>query len=187
MAWKVYCLSLKQWCIMLQAFILNQGNSYCSPHRGASFLKLHVGERSCFKKSTTCTYHTGFHGNNWSSPKKLQVWIRWYSTSSSLCLMGWSRYPSSSKIWGVAFPQLCTLIWQGTLQEHHSSEASPKTWGLFLLLLLEKEKEFLNNRDFILSFALNNMEEQGQKLFLWYQNRLWIFNGVLERKWNAIA
>lgn len=171
---------------MLHAFILNRGNSCCSSHSEASFLKHYVSERSCFKKNTTCTYPPGFYGNTWSSHKKLQAWVWWYSTSSSLCLVGSSHYPSSSKIQGVAFPQLCTLIWQGTLQELHNSEASPKTWGLFLLPLLEKEKELMSN----IYFVLFHFEQCGRtlpKVVLWYQNRLWIFNGILERKWSAMT
>lgn len=137
--WKVYPCSLKQWHVIFHAFILNRS---CSPDREASILNLYVEEINSFK-NTTYINCTGFRWNNWSSCKKFLVWVRWYSTSSSLCLMGWFHYPSSSKIWGVAFPQPCTLIWPGTLLEHHSSEASPKTWGLFLLPLLEKEEEGL--------------------------------------------
>lgn len=137
--WKVYPCSLKQWHVIFHAFILNRS---CSPDREASILNLYVEEINSFK-NTTYINCTGFRWNNWSSCKKFLVWVWWYSTSSSLCLMGWFHYPSSSKIWGVAFPQPCTLIWLGTLLEHHSSEASPKTWGLFLLPLLEKEEEGL--------------------------------------------
>lgn len=142
-------------------------------HSEATILKLYVGERNSFKKSTTCFSEKLCDKNSWSGYKKLQSWICCYSTSFSLCLMGWFHYPSSSKIQEAAFPQPCTLIWLGTLQEHHSSEASPKTWELFLLPSLEKETELVNNRYCTPRLSLDSVEERNQKLWFW--NRLQIF------------
>lgn len=147
-AQKAYCYPLRHWHIMLHAFFCTKDIALHVTQRSQHFKTL-CG-RNSFKKSNTCFSKKLCDKNSWSGYKKLQLWICCYSTSFSLCLMGWFHYPSSSKTQEVAFPQPCTLIWLGTLQEHHSSEASPKTWALFLLPSLEKETELVNNRYCIL-------------------------------------
>lgn len=166
------------------AFVLNQGNSRCFPHRETRFMQLCVAERSCYKAPPSVLITEVFmeavgpatrnlrHGCYGTVPHPLSVWWdgliiflpvkygRWHSHNSAL-------QPDGVTFWNTTVLKL--------LQKHG---------GSFDFLCWKKN---YSTTDTLFFFSLWIVWKNTKKLFLWYQNRLWSFSGILEGKWNVMT